>query len=168
MAESIVLADEQKVAVLLASLDQKIAASILQQLEPTTMTKVADAIRKLGVVSGETRDKAIGECIKGIVQMGDVVQGNDETVNALLSRAIGEKRATTMMQDKSAIARDAFVGLSKVPSEEIAGILAKEQPGIVAVVLRFLEPEKAGEIIEILLIYSIISDFHRENFFGRI
>ena len=44
------LAPEEKIAVLLASLDQKLAGVIMQQLEPSVMIRVANAIRSLGVV----------------------------------------------------------------------------------------------------------------------
>jgi len=58
---AIQLTDEQKVAILLASLDERAAATILQQLEPEVMTNVANAIRRLGMVPGEERKKALAE-----------------------------------------------------------------------------------------------------------
>lgn len=150
------LTDTQKIAVLLASMDQKIAASVLQQLEPGIMTNVAEAIRTLGVVPGESRNKAIADCLQGIVKMGDVVQGDDNTISSLLRQAIGEKRATAMLQDGSVLTRDAFVNLADVPSEQISGILSREQPSVAAVILRHLPPEKSAEILN-----SLSSDTRR-------
>lgn len=142
------LTDQQKVAILLASLDEKVAASILQQLDPDVMAEVANTIRGLGVITGELRDKAIGECVRGIVQMGNVVQGDEKSVNSLLARAIGEKRAAAMLQDKAPPQHDAFVNLQGVQPEQMATVLEREQPSVVAVVLRYLPPEKSAEILK--------------------
>lgn len=150
MPETIELRDEQKIAILLASLDERVAASILQQLDPDVMTRVADAIRSLGIVPGKVRSKAIAECVRGIVEMGHVVQGGDKTVNNLLARAIGEKRASAMLQERPVPHRHAFRKIAQAPLEELAGILQHEQPAVVGVVLRYLPAERAADILSLL------------------
>lgn len=144
------LTDEQKIAVLMASMDEKISATILQQLEPGVMANVANAIRRMGIVSGEVRNKVIADCVRGIMEMGGAVQGDEKTVNSLLSRAIGEKRAAAMLQEGPVASSKTFSCLTDVSAQQIAELLAKEQPAVISVVLRYLTPEKAGEVMGLL------------------
>ncbi len=150
MATERELSTIEEIAVLIASLDEKVAASILQQLEPHTMSRVADAIRNLGIISGEEREKAIRDCVQGIVQMGRAVQGDEKTVGSLLKQAIGEKRAAAMLEDRTTNTATAFNDLRDVSSEEIASVLESEQPSVAAIVLKHLPAQKAGEILGML------------------
>ncbi len=150
MPETMELKDEQKIAILLASLDERVAASILQQLAPEVMTRVADAIRNLGIVPGKVRASAIAECVRGIVEMGNAVQGDDQTVNSLLARAIGEKRASALLQERPVTHGQAFQKIARAPVEELAGLLEHEQPAVIGVVLRFLPAERSGDILSLL------------------
>ena len=141
---------EERVAVLLASLDQKLAAAILQHLEPTVMIRVANAIRSLGIVPGPLRDKAIADCLRGIHELGGAVQGDDKTVHALLNQAIGEKRAAVMMMETQGSGRSNFAELAEMSAEQVTTILTREQPGVIALVLRHVPSALAAEILALL------------------
>ncbi len=144
------LTDEQKVAILLASLDERLAASILQQLEPDVMAHVANAIRRLGFVSGEERKRALAECLTSILSVGHAVRGDDQVASSLLARAVGEKRAVAILQESTQTSGERFAGLRRMPTEEIVERLRREQPAAIAVVLRYLPPDKAGAILNAL------------------
>ncbi len=145
------LAPEEKIAVLVASMDQTVAASILQQLDPKVMLKVANAIKKLGVVPGPLRDKAIAECLSEIREMGNAIQGDDGLVNSLLSQAVGEKKAAAMLSDtRTEEGGEAFSGMAQMGPEQIAGLLSREQPGVIALVMRHLPSNLASEVMEVL------------------
>lgn len=144
------LSAEERIAVLMASLDQKLAAAIMQHLEPPVMIRVANAIRSLGVVPGPLRDKAIADCLRGIHELGGAVQGDDKTVNALLTQAIGEKRAAAMMMETQGSARSNFAELAEMSAEQVTTILTREQPGVIAIVLRYVPSPLAAEILDLL------------------
>lgn len=144
------LTEEQKIAILLASLDEKVAASILQQLEPDVMSRVANAIRRLGIVSGEDRRKALVESSRSIMAMGQAVQGDEKTVNSLLTRAIGEKRAAALLQDTSTKGPEAFSFLDPVSPEQIVTNMEGEPPAVIGVLLTYLPAEKAGMVLSLL------------------
>lgn len=142
--------DEQRVAILLASMDERLAAGVLQQLEPEVMGRVANAIRKLGVVSGSDRQKAISDCLNGINRMTNAVQGDDKLVASLLTKAIGEKRALALLQDETTVSRVAFEGLRDVSPEQIVSVLGTEQPALLGSILRYLPPEQSGMVLNLL------------------
>lgn len=150
MADTASMREEQKVAILLASLNDRVAASILQRLDPDIMARVADAIRNLGTIPGDVRREVITDCLRGIVDARSSVHGDEQTVNKLLSKAIGEKRAAALMQSSSANEHAAFSALKGVSAEQIASIMGREQPGVVALVLRYLDPLTAAQTLNLL------------------
>ena len=142
--------DEQKVAILLASLNDRTAASILQRLDPAVMSRVANAIRNLGTVPGEVRREVIADCLRGIVDSRTSVHGDEQTVNKLLAKAIGEKRAAALLQSSSSSDQVPFAALRDSSAEQIASIIAREQPSIIALVLRYLDPVTAAQTMGLL------------------
>ena len=145
------LAAEDKIAVLIASLDQSVAASILQQLESRVMVKVVNAIKKLGVVPGPVRDKAIADCLQGIKEMGHAIQGDEQLVSSLLSQAVGDKKAAALLtESKGDESTEKFGNLAQMSADQLSGMLSREQPGIIALVLRFLPSQLASEVLEVL------------------
>lgn len=143
------LTNDQKVAILLASLKESTAAAILQRLDPVVLSRAAEAIRRLGVVPGEIRQRVVTECLHGIYDARHAVRGNDQTVANLLTQAIGEKRASALLQSPPE-RRSAFGNLSGMSAEQIVSVLGREQPGIIAMVLRYLDSELAAQILNLV------------------
>jgi flagellar motor switch protein FliG len=138
----------QKIAVLLTSLDEEVAATIMQQLEPNLMTQVADMIASLGMISGEDKKKAIADCAKEIVQMGGAVEGGENTAKALLKRAIGEKRAASLLESNKPAGEAPFAGLVRVPGTKLAEVLSEQMPSTIALVVRYLPVATAAKVLE--------------------
>lgn len=143
------LTNDQKIAILLASLKESTAAAILQRLEPAVLSRAAEAIRQLGVVPGEIRQSVVSECLEGIYESRFAVRGNDQTVTNLLTQAIGEKRAASLLQAPSD-RRKAFANLAEMNAEQIVSVLGREQPGIIAMVLRHLDPSLAAQVLNLI------------------
>jgi len=140
----------EKVAILLASMDGDTAAKVLQHLEPKLVLQVTRAIRELGVVSGASRDLAITDCMSGIREMGGAISGDEEMANALLTQALGEKRAASLLTETPETKRNAFPELAEMDADQVASILGREQTGIIALVLRYLPNSMAAEILNLL------------------
>jgi flagellar motor switch protein FliG len=144
------LTPDEKVAVLLASMDQKLAASIIQQLDARLMVRVTNTLRQLGVVPGPMRDKTIAECLRGIQEFDVAVQGDENMANALLVQAVGEKKATSLMNENKSSGRGAFADLVDLTAEQLAGALGREQPAIIAIVFRNLPPKLIADTMDLL------------------
>jgi flagellar motor switch protein FliG len=147
--QDLALTNEQKVAVLLASLPERSAAVILQRLSPPVLSRVANAIRQLGVVSGEVRHGVMAECLQGIVAARHAVMGNEQTASNLLMQAIGEKRAQALLHDKEG-KQTAFAALEGMSAEQILSVIGREQPSAIAMVLRYLDPELAADVLNLV------------------
>jgi flagellar motor switch protein FliG len=144
------LSNDEKVAVLIASLEARLAAQVLQQLEPSLMLRVTKALRGLGIVPGEIREKTIVTCLQGIHELGEAVHGDESLANTLLVQAVGEKKASALLADSQRSTSNAFSELTRLSADQIVTLLAHEQPAVIALVLRFLPPQLSAEVLELL------------------
>jgi len=141
------LSAEEKIAVFLASLDEQTAATVLQQLDPDLMGRLVTAIRDLGVVPGEIRETVVSQCLREIHQLGQAVFGDDKLAHSLLTKAIGEKRANAILTDDTTRKEMPFAELRTADPEELAAALSKEQAVVAALVLRYLPPNMAADVL---------------------
>ena len=139
----------EKAAILLASLDRPAAAKVLQRLTPDVVLKVTQSIRKLGLVPGPDRDRTIRECLQGIRQMGNAVQGNDHAAASLLTEVLGEKGAAALMSEGEA-SEGGMPGIARMDPRQAASLIEREPPGIVALIMRRLPGRAAAAILEAL------------------
>lgn len=144
------LSNEQKVAVVLASLEEETAASVLQQLDPPLAARVVGHIRTLGIIPGSVREQILQDCMLGINEMRNAVRGGEATATNLLTKAIGEKRAVALLSGGEEVEKEPFSGFGDVSPEQIATALSREQPGVIGTVLRYLPSEKAAEVMSLL------------------
>ncbi len=149
VAQDSPLNNEQNVAIFMASLPEKTAAVILQRLSPAVLGLVANAIRNLGVVSGEVRQRVLTDCLRGIMDARNSVMGDEQTVNNLLLQAIGEKRAAALLGEEDSH-RAAFAGLEGMSAEQILSVIGREQPSVIAMVLRYLDPELSASVLNMV------------------
>ncbi len=144
------LSSDEKVAILLASMDQKVAASIVQQLDSRLMVRVTNALRTLGVVPGPVRDKTLAECLREIQGFYLAIQGDDHLANTLLVQAVGEKKAAALMEGNEPAKKLSFSKLVELGPEQLATMLAREQPGIIAIVFRYLPAKLIADTMDLM------------------
>lgn len=137
---------KERVAVVLASLDPDVAATVLQELDPHIMTQAAESIRSLGIIPGNLFRKAIAESFQELKAYGDAVYGNDSLAVGLLSKVVGEQQAASMLE-LGQMAGDRFGALVLRKPEEIAQMLSAESSSVVAVVMRFLPAQLASDTL---------------------
>jgi flagellar motor switch protein FliG len=70
-------------------------------------------------------------------------------MSSLLAQAVGEKRAATMLNEQPPT-KASFGSLAVMSAEQVAGILSREQAGVIAMVLRFMPGPLGAEILDIL------------------
>ena len=137
----------QKVAVLLASLEEDVSAAILKQLEPEVMLRVTGAMKSLGVISGQAREHVIEECYASLSEIGSAMRGDEGMANQLLVKALGEQRAHELLNPPPEEKRTAFANLSMMNADQLAAILNRETPNVIALILRYAPGGLAADVI---------------------
>ncbi|MBM7072221.1 flagellar motor switch protein FliG [Shewanella sp. 202IG2-18] len=137
----------EKAAILLLSLSEADAASILKHLEPKQ-------VQKLGMAMASTQDfgqeKVIGVhklFLDEIQQFSAIGFNSEDFVRKALTAALGEDKAGNVIEQ--IIMGSGAKGLDSLKwmdARQVATIIQNEHPQIQTIVLSYLEPDQAAEI----------------------
>jgi flagellar motor switch protein FliG len=102
----------------------------------------------LGSVTKETVNEVVAEFANYLNTQTGMGTGNDEYLRRVLNSALGEDKASGLI-DRILIGRSSkgLEALKWMDSRAIAEIIRYEHPQIIAIVLSYLDPDHAGEVL---------------------
>ena len=149
MAES-VLTGVQRAAVVLLSLGEQQAAEVLKHMSAKEVQKLGVAMTSVGNVSRDSVARVFDDFVDVLAQPG-LGSGADEYVRAVLVQALGEDRASSLI-DRILLGRNTS-GLDTLKWMEpraIAELVRNEHPQIIAIVIAHIDPDQAAEVLKCL------------------
>ncbi len=138
------LSGVQRAAVVLLSLGEQQAAEVLKHMGAKEVQKLGVAMTSVGNVSREEVEQVIDEFVTTL-ERPSLGSGADEYVRAVLVQALGEDRASSLI-DRILLGRNT-TGLDTLKWMEpraIADLVRNEHPQIIAIVLSHLDPDQAA------------------------
>jgi flagellar motor switch protein FliG len=141
----------EQAAILLLSLGEQDAAQVLKHLGAKEVQKVGAAMAQLAGISREEVSGVLGSFATRVEQQSSLGVDSDEYVRKVLNEALGAEKAGGVI-DRILRGRSSR-GLEAVKWMEpkaVAAMLRQEHPQIIAIVLSYLEPEQAGEVLAAL------------------
>jgi flagellar motor switch protein FliG len=145
---STALSGTQKVAVVLMSMDQEAAASVMKQFTEIEAEEIASEIIKLRRVESAVADEVMSEYHQLTVQGGWSSRGGKDFASSLLEASFGAERAGNLMSRvASNMAGKAFEFLDTVEPQQIITLLDGELPQTIALVLAHMRPEHASPVL---------------------
>lgn len=151
MAEPIPLTGVQRAAVVLLSLGEQQAAEVLKHMGAKDVQKLGQAMASVGGVSRDTVTQVFDDFVDVLAQPSALGSGADEYIRAVLTQALGEERASSLI-DRILAGRNTS-GLDTLKWMEpraIADLVRNEHPQIIAIVLSHLDPDQAAEVLKVL------------------
>jgi flagellar motor switch protein FliG len=138
----------EKAAILLLSLGQDEAAEILKNLGPKEVQKLGHAMAALKQVPRDRIEKVIDE-FEEHTSKGAPVAVDNETIKAMLTKALGDDRAGNLISRIMQGGDTAGIeGLKWMDAATVADMIRNEHPQIIATILVHLEFDQAGEILK--------------------
>jgi flagellar motor switch protein FliG len=138
----------EKSAILLLSLGQDEAAEILKNLGPKEVQKLGHAMAALKQVPRERIESVIDD-FKAHAAKGAPVSVDDETIKAMLTKALGDDRAASLIGRIMQGGDTAGIeGLKWMDAPTVADLIRNEHPQIIATILVHLEFDQAGEVLK--------------------
>jgi flagellar motor switch protein FliG len=139
-----VLTGSEKAVLFLLSLDESVAAPIVNELTETDLRKLRAVASTMREVPAGAIDDAFREFLDRSGAAVAVPRGGLTYLRRLSAGAIGEARAREVFEDgvTSPLAR-----LEGAAPEAVAALLAKEPPQLVAAIMARLEPRAAAAIL---------------------
>ncbi len=151
MADTTGLSGVQRAAVVLLSLGEQQAAEVLKHMSAKEVQKLGVAMTSVSGVSRDAVGKVIDDFVDVLAQPSGLGSGADEYVRAVLVQALGEERASSLI-DRILLGRNTS-GLDTLKWMEpraIADLVRNEHPQIIAIVMAHLDSDQAAEVLKCL------------------
>lgn len=138
----------QKAAVLLISLGPDTASKIYKQLTEKEVEKLTMEISSLRNVTPEKKDKVVNEFHQIALAQKYITQGGLDYAKVVLEKAFGYEEASKMLKRLNASLQvRPFDFAKRADAGQILHFIQNEHPQTIALVLSYLDPEKAGQIL---------------------
>ncbi|MDH7602917.1 MAG: flagellar motor switch protein FliG, partial [Armatimonadota bacterium] len=141
------LSGAAKAAILLIALGTNLSSSVLQQLSPDEVERIAAEIVRQKRVRPDLREKVLEECRRALTDQ--TALGGQEYAREVLSGVFGESKAKELLSRVSAGVSTVGAGrnLKTIPPRQLAALLQIERPQIIALVLAHLPADHAAQVL---------------------
>ena len=148
---AIALTGVQRAAIVLLSLGEAQAAEVLKHMGAKEVQKLGVAMTSLGEVGRDSVTRVFDEFIDVLARPGGIGSGADDYVRAVLTQALGEDRASGLI-DRILLGRNTtgLDTLKWMDPRAIAELVRNEHPQIIAIVLAHLDGDQAAEVLKCL------------------
>lgn len=148
------LGNAERAAVMLMLLEEDQAAEILRQLGPEELQMLGEKMVALGEIGPEQISDAIAGFVDNTGNAGISARGRNEKVRGLMTRAVGEVKASNLMErilpDAGSSAGPAIELIRWLNPQTLIPLVKDEHPQAIAVLLVQLEPEVAAQVLHAL------------------
>ena len=139
---------QEKGALLLMTLGADEAAEVLKQLGPKEVQKLGAAMASMASQPREKVEIVLDELI-AFADKGTPIEADHEHIKAMLTKALGDERATHLISRVLQGSDTAGIeSLKWMDAPTAADMIKNEHPQIIATILVHLEFDQAGEILK--------------------
>lgn len=151
MADQAALSGVQRAAIVLLSLGEQQAAEVLKHMGAKEVQKLGLAMTSVGGVSRDSVAQVFDEFVDTLAQPGVLGSAADDYVRAVLTQALGEERASSLI-DRILMGRNTsgLDSLKWMEPRAIAELVRNEHPQIIAIVMAHLDSDQAAEVLKCL------------------
>ena len=138
-------------AILLLTLGEQEAAQVLKHMGAKEVQRIGNAMAKLANVSRAEVQKVVANFASSVESQTSVAVGADEFLRKVLVNALGEDKAAGVI-GRISVGRPSkgLEALKWMDAEAVAELLRSEHPQMIAIVLAYLDPDQAAEILPLL------------------
>ena len=140
-----------RAAIFLLSLGEESAAEVLKHMGPKEVQKVGAAMAALTNVTREQLEQVMQEFSEEVASQTALGIGSEEYIRKVMIDALGEDKANNMI-DRILLGRNTkgLEQLKWMDARAVAEIIRLEHPQIMAIVLSYLDPDHAAEVLSFM------------------
>ena len=141
----------ERAAVLLLSLGEQDAAAVLRHMEPAEAERLGLAMSGMKKIRNEQLEVVFDSLDATLDAHAKIEGGSEEYIRSLLVNAFGENKASTLLDRIFAGgASKSLEDLKWMDTRTIADMVKGEHPQIIAIVLAYLDAERAAQVLSML------------------
>jgi flagellar motor switch protein FliG len=142
------LSGADRAAILLMSLGEAAASQVLKHMEPKEVQTIGSAMAQQVNISRSQVDSVLNDFYTTVQEETGLALGTDEYVRNVLVNALGEEKAGGVIDRiLQGTNTKGLETLKWMDPRSVAEIIRLEHPQIIAIVLSYLEPDQAAEIL---------------------
>ncbi|MBD7936726.1 flagellar motor switch protein FliG [Cytobacillus sp. FSL K6-0265] len=142
------LSGRQKAAILLISLGPDIASNVYKHLSEEEIEKLTLEISGVRKVDNEAKEEVLDEFHQIALAQDYIAQGGIGYAKTVLEKALGNEQATAIINRlTSSLQVRPFDFARKADPTQILNFIQNEHPQTIALILSYLEPQQAGQIL---------------------
>jgi flagellar motor switch protein FliG len=150
-AKSADLSDIEKSAVLLMSIGQDQAAEVLRYLSAQEINRLSAAMARLSSMSTAAVSGVFKEFTDLMLQQTSIGVGGEAYLRGALEKALGAEKAAGLVERIQHGGEFGRIDAVKLTDPRVlVEMIRSEHPQIVAMILGYMEPERAAELIRYL------------------
>lgn len=140
---------QQKAAAVIVSLGMDKASQLYKFMTPEDVEQLTMEIARLGHIDPDTTESILDEYYQMCMTSKAVTEGGMEYAKAVLERAFGQQAADSLLEKVTkSLKNRKFSFLEKVDAKSLLMALQHERPQTIALVLSYVEPDKAAAVIQ--------------------
>ncbi|WP_397449081.1 flagellar motor switch protein FliG [Pseudomonas sp. NA-150] len=138
----------EKAAILLLSLGETDAAQVLRHMGPKEVQRVGVAMAQMRNVHREEVEQVMSEFVEIVGDQTSLGVGSDGYIRKMLTQALGEDKANGLI-DRILLGGNTsgLDSLKWMEPRAVADVIRFEHPQIQAIVVAYLDPDQAGEVL---------------------
>ena len=142
------LSKVDKAAILLLSLGETDAAQVLQHMGPKEVQRVGSAMAQMRNVHRDQVEQVMTEFVEVVSDQTGLGVGSDGYIRNMLTQALGEDKAGGLI-DRILLGGNTsgLDSLKWMEARAVADVIRYEHPQIQAIVVAYLDPDQAGEVL---------------------
>jgi flagellar motor switch protein FliG len=141
----------EKAAALLIILGPEIASGILRHLDEDSIEKISAVMVKMQSLPVEEREDLVGEFIIELKKSSKSTAGGINRARKMIVDAFGEEKADELIKKiENRDTESGFKFLNELDDAMLVNLLKDEQPQIIALVIKFISPQKGGMVLKSL------------------
>lgn len=142
------MSGSQKAAAVIVALGVDKASMLYQFMDPEDVELLTLEVAKLGFLDSDATEDVLTEFYQMCMTNKAVTEGGLEYARTVLEKAFGEQSASTLLDKvtKSLKNRE-FAFMNKAGEKDLFTALQHERPQTIALVLSYIEPDKAAGVV---------------------
>ena len=145
------LTGKEKAAVLLVSLGPDVSAQIFQHLDDEEIEELTLEIANMRQVDNEVKDETLREFYHLAEAKDYINRGGIDYARDVLKKALGDDKAENILERLTATLQvRPFDAIRKTDPTQVLNFIQGEHPQTIALVLSYLEPSQASQVLSSL------------------
>lgn len=146
------LSGVQKAAILFITLGPDAASGIIKKLPESEIQKITYEIANISAVKSDQKQEILNEFVEMNKAKDFILEGGLDYARDLLSKALGVQRAKDILEKVTEATQQyrPFSIARKADAHQLLNIITNEHPQTIALVLCYLQADKAGQILSAL------------------